>query len=204
MRFCLSHHPVGASPLPLDVGYFFFFGGTQYSPVDGCSATSFNFGVLAGEERTSFYSTILLIHLTDRVAVWSSNLIPENHGLDLGQSFMHRAKRESQFLSKSFPGGLNLKVSWQTGQMARLGSPLVSTGSTCQLGSLAEECSMMHRASSGATAWRSRCPRAFQRPRGQHFWRQQAAPRWGPWSSGAAGADPTSCLLTKGTEKLKL
>ena len=36
-----------------------FFGGFQHS-VDGCSAASFNFGVLTGEdEYTSFYSTIL-------------------------------------------------------------------------------------------------------------------------------------------------
>ena len=37
-----------------------FFGGIQNSPVDGCSATSCNFGVLAGEDEcTSFYSTSL-------------------------------------------------------------------------------------------------------------------------------------------------
>ena len=37
-----------------------FFGGTQHSPVDGCSAVSCNFGVLAGEdEHMSFYSAIL-------------------------------------------------------------------------------------------------------------------------------------------------
>ena len=37
-----------------------FFGGIQHSPVDGCSAASCNFEVLAGEdERTSFYSAIL-------------------------------------------------------------------------------------------------------------------------------------------------
>ena len=37
-----------------------FFGGIQHSPVDGCSAASCNFGVLAGEdEPTSSYSTIL-------------------------------------------------------------------------------------------------------------------------------------------------
>ena len=35
----------------------YFFGGIQHSPVDGCSAASCNFGVLAGEdEHTSFYS----------------------------------------------------------------------------------------------------------------------------------------------------
>ena len=39
--------------------FFFFFGGMQHSLVDGCSAASFNFGVLAGEDVcTSFYSTI--------------------------------------------------------------------------------------------------------------------------------------------------
>ena len=36
-----------------------FFGLIQYSPVDGCSAVSCNFGILAEDERTSFYSTIL-------------------------------------------------------------------------------------------------------------------------------------------------
>ena len=41
------------------LGYgVYFFGGTQHSPVDSCSAASCNFGVLAGEdEQTSFYST---------------------------------------------------------------------------------------------------------------------------------------------------
>ena len=36
-----------------------FFGGIQHSSVDGCSAVSCNFGVLAGDECTSFYSVIL-------------------------------------------------------------------------------------------------------------------------------------------------
>ena len=36
-----------------------FFGGIQHSAVDGCSAASCNFGVLAGEDEcTSFYSTV--------------------------------------------------------------------------------------------------------------------------------------------------
>ena len=35
------------------------FGGIQHSPVDSCSAASCNFGVLAEDERTSLYSTIL-------------------------------------------------------------------------------------------------------------------------------------------------
>ena len=39
-----------------------FFGGSQHSPANGCSAVSCNFGVLTGEdEHTSFYSTILPI-----------------------------------------------------------------------------------------------------------------------------------------------
>ena len=37
-----------------------FYGRIHHSPVDGCSAVSCNFGVLAGEdEHRSFYSTIL-------------------------------------------------------------------------------------------------------------------------------------------------
>ena len=43
----------------------YFFGGMQHSPVDGCSAVSCNFGVLAGEEdeHTSFYSAILKVNV---------------------------------------------------------------------------------------------------------------------------------------------
>ena len=42
-----------------------FFGGIQHSPVDGCSAMSFNFGDLTGEdEYMSFYSTIFLSYRT--------------------------------------------------------------------------------------------------------------------------------------------
>ena len=38
-----------------------FFGGIQHSPVDGCSAATCNFGVLAREDEcTSIYSAILL------------------------------------------------------------------------------------------------------------------------------------------------
>ena len=38
-----------------------FFGGVQHSPVDGCSAMSYYFGVLTGEdEHMSFYPTILI------------------------------------------------------------------------------------------------------------------------------------------------
>ena len=37
----------------------FFLGGIQHSPVNGCSAASGTFGVLAGDEHMSFYSTVL-------------------------------------------------------------------------------------------------------------------------------------------------
>ena len=36
-----------------------FFGGIQHSPIDGCSAASYNFGVLTEDERTPFYSPML-------------------------------------------------------------------------------------------------------------------------------------------------
>ena len=39
-----------------------FFGGIQYFPVDSCSAASCNFGVLAEDKHTYFYSTILLVY----------------------------------------------------------------------------------------------------------------------------------------------
>ena len=45
--------------LSLDMGYL-FFGGFQCSPVDACSTTSCDFGVLpGGDEHMSFYSAIL-------------------------------------------------------------------------------------------------------------------------------------------------
>ena len=48
-----------ASPLSLDVGYFFVE--FQCLPVDDCPAVSCDSGVLArGSESTSFYSTILV------------------------------------------------------------------------------------------------------------------------------------------------
>ena len=51
--------PCWASPLPLDMGYC-FFGGIQHYPVNGCSAASCSFRVLAEEDECmSFYSTIL-------------------------------------------------------------------------------------------------------------------------------------------------
>ena len=42
------------------VSFFFFFGGIQHSPVNGCSATTCNFGVLTEGEHMSFYSAILV------------------------------------------------------------------------------------------------------------------------------------------------
>ena len=52
----LAYCPIGASPLPLDVGCLFW-----WESLDGCSAASCDFVVLIGEDgRTSFYSAILL------------------------------------------------------------------------------------------------------------------------------------------------
>ena len=39
-----------------------FFGGIKHPPVDSSSAVSCNFGVLSGDERTSFYSTFNSCH----------------------------------------------------------------------------------------------------------------------------------------------
>ena len=59
MRLCPSYHLVGASPLPLVVGYIFLVG-SNILLINGCSVVSCNFGVLAAEgEHLSFYSTIL-------------------------------------------------------------------------------------------------------------------------------------------------
>ena len=53
-----SYHLIVASPLCLDVGYF--FGGFQCLPVDDCSAVSCDSSaVTRGSKCTSFYSTIL-------------------------------------------------------------------------------------------------------------------------------------------------
>ena len=54
MQFHPSYHLAGASPLRLGVGIF--LGGNQHSPVEGHSAVSCSFGVLAGEG--SAYSSI--------------------------------------------------------------------------------------------------------------------------------------------------
>ena len=53
---------------PLDVGYFCCCCcWIQHHLVDGCSAASCNFGVLAGEDEcTSFYSAILVWSVTCR------------------------------------------------------------------------------------------------------------------------------------------
>ena len=48
----------------LDIGYFFFFGGIQHCPVNGCSEASCNFTVFVEEdEHVSFYSAILSVNL---------------------------------------------------------------------------------------------------------------------------------------------
>ena len=47
----------------LDIGYF-FFGGIQHCPVNGCSEASCNFTVFVEEdEHVSFYSAILSVNL---------------------------------------------------------------------------------------------------------------------------------------------
>ena len=59
-----------------------FFGGIQYSPIYGCSATSCNFGVLTGEGGCmSFYSTILGWDLPNP-GIESTNRKPMNTGVD--------------------------------------------------------------------------------------------------------------------------
>ena len=60
------------APPPLLLGLFLcpwmwhiFFVGIQHSPVDGSSAVSYNFGVLAGEDKhMSFYSTNAFLDTT--------------------------------------------------------------------------------------------------------------------------------------------
>ena len=59
-----------------------FFGGIQHSPVHGCSAASFNFGVLAGEDECmSFYPTILDKLLKDWTAVPQMSSFLDKTGL---------------------------------------------------------------------------------------------------------------------------
>ena len=63
MQLFPSCHLFVASALCLDMGDL-FFGRFHHLPVDGCSAASWNFGVLTGEhEHKSFYSTILDLRL---------------------------------------------------------------------------------------------------------------------------------------------
>ena len=49
MWFHSPYHLAGASPLPLDVGYLFWWDPTF--SINGCSAASCNFGVLTGEDK---------------------------------------------------------------------------------------------------------------------------------------------------------
>ena len=59
-----------------------FFGGIQHSPAHGCSATSFNFGALAGEDECmSFYPTILDKLLKDWTAVPQMSSLLDKTGL---------------------------------------------------------------------------------------------------------------------------
>ena len=69
--------------LPSCWGFFFarghgvsFFGGIQHSPVNGCSAANYRFGVLAGEdERMSFYSAILCHKFTTNSKYVNKNFL---------------------------------------------------------------------------------------------------------------------------------
>ena len=59
--FCHCYHSVGISLLPLHMGYLFWWDPTFscLRATGGCSAVSWNFGILSGEdELMSFYSTI--------------------------------------------------------------------------------------------------------------------------------------------------
>ena len=117
---------------------------------------------------------------------------------------MHRAKTESQFLSKSFPGGLNPEVSWQPGQMASPGSPLVGAVSTCQLGSPAEECTSMHGAFLELQPGGAMPPGLLRDPGGS----TAGGSKWhhggdtGAW--GLQVQIQPAAHFTEGTEKLKL
>ena len=53
-----SYHLIGSSPFSLDVGYL-VSAWIQYSPVNGCLAVSYNFGILIGEDKhKSFYNAM--------------------------------------------------------------------------------------------------------------------------------------------------
>ena len=86
---CLSYHLTVVSSLSLEVEYL--FGGFQFSPFNGCSTTSCNFGtIIRGDECYSFYVAILnhksvhlhlkilLIYITSRQIDggenWNSNI----------------------------------------------------------------------------------------------------------------------------------
>ena len=72
MQLFLSYHLVVTPPLPLAMGYV-FFGGIQCAPVDDYLAASCNFGILAEDELTSFYSALLhFLRRTQRYALTSS------------------------------------------------------------------------------------------------------------------------------------
>ena len=73
---CPSCSLIAVSPSSLDTGYF-FFGGFQHPPVNGCSPASWDLGVLTGgDEHTSFYSAPLALG-----ALW--------HGLGQGGASAH-------------------------------------------------------------------------------------------------------------------
>ena len=73
MQFRLSYHLARASPLPLDMGYFFWWDPTF------CSVVSCNFGILAREdEHTSFYATILSLLIDIK---YFKNIVKYHNGL---------------------------------------------------------------------------------------------------------------------------
>ena len=59
MSLCPFYHLVGASPLPLDMGYIFLVGSNILLSMV-CSASSFNFGVLIGEDEPMFLNSTIL------------------------------------------------------------------------------------------------------------------------------------------------
>ena len=59
MSLCPFYHLVGASPLPLDMGYLFLVGSNILLSMV-CSASSFNFGVLIGEDEPMFLNSTIL------------------------------------------------------------------------------------------------------------------------------------------------
>ena len=58
-----------------------FFGGIQHFPLNGCSIVSCNFGVLAANECTSFYSAILHMSFTLYIYISEKAMAPRSSTL---------------------------------------------------------------------------------------------------------------------------